>query len=76
MSRPRLLQHNRHQRIRIRFPAGSMCSNDRFELDVAHEVAGHEDEVALEEPVRVEFAHGVAWGGAFGCSQDRCDGEP
>lgn len=53
-----------------------MGGNDGFELDVAHEVARHEDEIALEEPVRVEFAHRVAWGGAFGCGQDGCDREP
>ena len=59
MPHPRLLNHNRHNRILIRPPPLLMHPNDLVDLDVTHQIPVDKDKVARDEPAGVYIAHRV-----------------
>ena len=57
---PARLHDDRHDRVLVVLPALLVQAHDLVDLDVAHEVAGDEDEIGGDDPVRVDVAHSVA----------------
>lgn len=71
--RAALLHDHRHDRVLVRLAALLVYPHDLVYAHVAHEVAHNEHKVCLDDPVRVDVAHGVSRREGFLRGDDRDD---